>query len=214
VICLFGKILYDIGMPYEGGPAHLDMKDWVNHSIECATGADALVLVKPHPNEVNKTYAQPAEYFRDLIDVPCPDNVILLEHRWFNIGDLLPWLDLGVLWSGSTALELGASGVPVVMCSTWGNRDYPVDFLAPTDRKDYRRFFLRPKDFRVDEAFKRRCALLIHYLSTEEIMTPFRYAHMPVRHRGSGAKEWRVDQVERFFQEGDAHIDRITAKCL
>ena len=172
------------------------------------------MLVKPHPNEINKTYAQPTEFFADLIKVPCPENVILLEHRWFNIRDLLPLLDLGILWSGSTALELGASGIPIVVCSDWGRLDYPVDFLSPKDRSDYKRFFAEAGSFKVSEEHRRQCALLIHFLSTEEIMIPFPYARLPVRHRERGPKEWRMDEVERFFSDGDRHIDRITARCL
>jgi capsular polysaccharide export protein len=214
VICLFGRILYDIAMPMEGGPAHKDMQDWLNHSIECLSRSDALVLVKPHPNEINKTYAQAAEYFTDLITVPCSDNVILLQHRWFNIRDLVPLLDLGVLWSGSTALELTASGVPVIVCSTWGAKDYPVEFPVPRDRVDYARMLAQPRAFGVDAALQERCALLIHYLSTSEIMTPFPYARMPVRHRDRGPKEWDMPAIERFLAEGDSNIDYITSKCL
>lgn len=68
VVCVLGKITYDIAIEQEGGPAHADMTDWLNHSIDIVRGHDdVLLLIKPHPYEILPEIANPTEFFTDLI---------------------------------------------------------------------------------------------------------------------------------------------------
>ena len=86
---------------------HADLKDWLHHSIEAVRGTDTMLLIKPHPHELNEqiaTYLN--EYFTDLIDVELPENVVVLGHRWFDIQALKRFVDLGVIYNGTTAIEL------------------------------------------------------------------------------------------------------------
>lgn len=216
VVGLFGKIVYDLTVPYTGGPAHRDMADFLNHAIVSAAAApDTLLLVKPHPHELRWEIAgKPNEYFLDMIDVPVPDNVILLGHRWFNMLDMISLIDLGVLWNGTTGLELGASGIPVVMCDDWGINDYPVGHRAPRDRDDFARIVRDPGSVTMDPDHRYRCAALLKYMSTEHVMRPYPYAQRGILNVSVGAPVWNRKEVERYFANGDLHVQALADRLL
>lgn len=215
VVCLFGKIMYDICVEEEGGPCHADMIDWLNHSIEAVRGHDdILLLIKPHPNEIKPEVADPTEFFFDGIQVPLPDNVIKLEHRWFNINDIVPVTDMGVMWHGTTTLEFMARGIPVVVCATWGIHDHPVQVVTAKTRTDYEDVLRHPDRYSVSDEQRRRAALLINYLASDEIIVPYDYGHMPVFRNVGGNFAWFKDKVEVYLKDGDPHIAKIAARCL
>ena len=214
VVCLFGKILYDVGMPSEKGPAHIDMQDWINHTIEAVADSNVLLLIKPHPNEMRKTFSQPSELFVDLISTEIPGNVVVMQHDWLNIGQLATFLDLAVLWSGTSSLELSVLGVPVLMSSIWGAKDFPINFYVPVNREDYQARVRNPEMHCSCEDLSQRCADLIRYLSTEDIMIPYPYAVMPLRHIDNSPREWIPEELDRYFEQGDPNIDRIVERAL
>jgi tetratricopeptide (TPR) repeat protein len=215
VVCLFGKILYDIWMDELEGVVHADIVDWVNHSIEAVAGSNTLLLIKPHPNETNSLIASPTEFFFDLIEREINDNVIVCDHKWFNVGDLLQYLDLGLLWTGTAALELQAAGVPVAMCSKWGVQDHPVPFVDVRDRSRYEAMLRDPGHQRLPQEVRERCLLLLKYYSTPEVMIPYAYGNMRyLRGKDIGPPRWYMDKVEEYFKHGDPHVQRMAQKCL
>ena len=215
VVCLFGKILYDIWMDEPGGKVHEDIVDWVNHSIDAVAGSNTILLVKPHPNETNPLLASPTEFFLDLIQARVNDNVIVCEHKWFNVGDLLPHLDLGLLWSGTAALELQACGVPVAMCSRWGLKDHPVPFVELRDREQYAALLRNPATLKVSDDVRERCWLLLKYYSTPEVMIPYGYGNMRyLRTKDIGPLRWHMDKVEEYLKQGDPHVERMAQRCF
>ncbi|WP_231757166.1 hypothetical protein [Microbulbifer elongatus] len=138
VVCCFGKVLCDLAVPYDGGPAHSDMKDWLQHSVSTVAGSDVLLLIKPHPHELRPEIALDlTEKLEDFLPEDLPENVILLGHRDYNVHELARYIDLAVLWNGTSCLELTGLGVPVIMCSHFGKYDYPVDLIYPENRDSY-----------------------------------------------------------------------------
>ncbi len=49
IICMAGKIPCDAGVLFDGGPAHRDMQDWLNHTIQLAKELGLALIVKPLP---------------------------------------------------------------------------------------------------------------------------------------------------------------------
>jgi len=215
VVCLLGKITYDIGVEKEGGPAHQDMVDWLNHTIDSIRGRDdILLLIKPHPYEIYPEIADPMEMFSDLIDVEIPPNCILLEHRWFNLSELVPALDLVCLWHGNSTLELLAQGVPVTVASAIGARDHPIEVIVPKDREGHRDILLSSATFKVSEETRRRARMLIRYMISDEVIIPYPYAEVyGLRGEKGRHCRWVMSEVERWFREGDDHIARAADIC-
>lgn len=205
VLGVFGKIPYDMGYPYMGGPAHSDMADWVTHTVQAAAQSSALVLVKPHPQEIRHDVAgRIREGFIDLIQCEVPDNVILLEHNWFNSRDMIKLIDVGLLWSGTTSLELGASGIKVVVCDDWALKDYPVDHYAPRDRQHYEDLIRDPLLVpECTQEYQEKCAALLAYTSTEDVMRPYPYIQIGATNAFVGPPLINWPAIERYFNNGD-----------
>jgi hypothetical protein len=216
VVCILGKMVFDLSTPWEHGPAHSGIDDWLNHSVEAATGADnVLMLIKPHPYESRPEIAgHVAQFFTDLIETPVPPNVVILAHDWFNLHTLMPYIDLGVLWNGTSGLELGLHEIPVVMCSDWGPIDYPIRFPAPKDRKGYVRMIRNPRSVKTPKHYREKCALLLKYAMTEEVMIPYDYCARPLTNAPFGPPIWYEDQLQAFIEKGDPYVDMAARRVM
>lgn len=216
VVCCLGKIPIDLGVPFDGGPAHEDLKDWLNHTIDVVRGQeDILLLIKPHPHEIQPSIALDLlDGFADLIEGPIPSNVRLLGHREINNHQLAPCLDLTLMWNGSSAAELAALGVPVMMASHFGRHDYPIDLLYPTDRDDYEAFIRGGLYKRPDDETRRRAAYLIAYLETSDVTIRNDYAWRPVTNDSVGVPSWRPERVDSLLRNGDPEMARAAARIL
>jgi capsular polysaccharide export protein len=150
--------------------------------------------------------------------VSTPSNVVLMQHHWLNMRELIPHLDAGILWHGTSALELGMAGVPVLVASHWGRLDHPIEFASPVDRDDYARMIRQPEAISAPPGYAERCALLSRYLATDEIMIPYPYARIPVLAPKAGQKPtlpgWNTAIVQEYLRSGDPHLDRIVSMCL
>lgn len=216
IVCCLGKIPIDLGVPYDGGPAHEDLKDWLNHTIESLRGHDdVLLLVKPHPHEIQPSIALDLlDGFVDLIEGPLPENVRILGHREINNHQLAPCLDLALMWNGSSAAELTALGVPVMMASYFGKHDYPVELLYPNDRFHYQDFISSGSYPVPDEETRRRAAYLIAYLETSDVTIRNDYAWRPVTNDSVGVPTWRPERIEQLLKEGDPEMVRAASRIL
>ncbi|WP_114363890.1 hypothetical protein [Ciceribacter lividus] len=211
VVCLPGKITYDIAIEEEGGPAHRDMADWLNHTIEVVRGLDdVLLVIKPHPYEVIREIADPNEMFSDLIEVPLPDNCIVLGHRWFNLPEIMRYTDLVTLWHGTATLECLAQGVPVIVSAKWGVLDHPIEVLAPTDRANYAALITTRGSQSVNPATQLRARQLISYLVGDEVIIPYPYSKLSVLRAASVTRwGWNKECVDRYLANGDLHVTHI-----
>lgn len=214
VIGVYGKILCDMAVPYDGGPGHESIVDWLRHTVEIAKDTSNVIVLKPHPHELRPEIARDLnEYWLDLIDAQqLPDNVIILPHQGMNNQDLIKYLDLAVLWNGTSSLELLAQGVPVVMASHFGRHDYPIEMIYPADRRDYEQIVCGSDWIRPSEEKMRRSALLLHYMGTEEVCVPFTYSYRPVTNDPVGVPYWHDAAIDELVEKGDPHISRLADK--
>ena len=215
VACAFGKVVCDSGVPFDGGPAHKNMKDWINHTIESVRGSDTLLLIKPHPHELKEEIACFLnEYFSDLIDVDLPENVMVLGHRWFDINDLLEFVDLGLIYNGTTAVELGILGVPSVLCSHFAPVDYPVGHVVPTDKDDYRKLVRFEKEAAIAEDIKERAACWLHYMGSENVTLDYRYHARQITNKVVYPSWWFEEDIRSYLMEGDPNVSELAMRAI
>lgn len=214
IICAYGKILCDMAVPFDGGPGHENIVDWLKHTVEVARKSENFFILKPHPHELRPEIARDLnEYWLDNIDRDnLPDNVIILPHNGFNNQDLIPYLDLALLWNGTSSLELCAQGVPVVMASYFGKHDYPIDLIYPESRDDYENILNASSWAVPDRAKMERAALLLKYMGTEEVCIPFKYSYRPVTNDPVGVPYWHDDEINGFLKNGDKFISKMADK--
>lgn len=166
VFCALGKIPYDLAVPYQGGPAHRDIKDWLNHTIEVFSGCDDILFVKPHPHELNYAIShKPNETFLDLIEnKKLPDNIIILPYRGVSLQDLFPLVDHFLCWNGSSIPELGSQGFSILACDDWARKNYPVEVALPLDRDHYEKMLRGESDIVMHPQFRERCTAYVPYM--------------------------------------------------
>ncbi|MBB3063667.1 hypothetical protein [Microbulbifer rhizosphaerae] len=218
VICCFGKVLCDLAVPYDGGPAHRDMADWLQHSVETVADQDILLLIKPHPHELRPEIALDlTEKLEDLLPRDLPENVILLGHKDYNVHEIIQYIDLAVLWNGTSCLELTGLGVPVIMCSHFGRHDYPIDLLYPTNRESYAKMLLAEPFVPPCEPLRKKAMALLHYMGTEDVAIPNSYSRRPITNDSVGIPRWDEEKLTTFFEQGDDYVklavDRILEGC-
>ncbi len=202
VACAFGKVVCDSAVPFDGGPAHSDLRDWINHCIEAVQGSDTLLLIKPHPHELNERIATfPTECFADLIDMPLGDNAVLLGHRDLNIEALRGRLDLGVVYNGTTCIELGAMGIPCLLAGHFAPIDYPIGHDVPRDRADFAAVLRGARAPRVAPDLERRAALWLRYMRREDFILPYRFHTRPVTNTVL-YPPWWIEEDLKDFAEG------------
>ena len=210
VACAFGKVVCDSSVPYDGGPAHENMKDWLNHTIESVRGSDTLLLLKPHPHELKESIACFLnEQFTDIIETELPENVILLGHRWFDINILTTFLDLGLVYNGTTSVELGVIGIPCILCSHFAPIDYPIGHVTPTSREEYRQYVRFEKPADVDEDFIAKSACWLHCMSGDQITLDYRYHARPITNQVLYPPWWFEEDLEKYFIDGDKNVTRL-----
>ena len=214
VICAFGKVPVDLSVPYDGGPAHRDMSDWITHTVEvCSQCEDVVLLVKPHPHELKPEISMDlVEGLSDLIKTTLGDNVLILGHKDINGHALAPYLDLALLYNGSSGLELAAQGVPVVMASYFGRLDYPVELLYPENRDQYAEFIRSLNYTPPSDETRKKAAFLMCYMGTGEIAIPNEYSIRPVTNDKTGPIKWREDKVRKFLREGDENMSLVARR--
>ena len=116
-IFLFPNIHWDLGLA-DRGALFKDVVTWVLETIEVVRGdATCHLYIKPHPAE--KYGPVPSEKtITDFVHERYPDlppNVSLIAPEWrIRPYDLFPFVDIGVVFTGTLGLEMMLSGVPVV----------------------------------------------------------------------------------------------------
>ncbi len=115
-IFLFPNIYWDVGLSGCGG-VYRDVITWVLDTIELCRQQDKLQLYKkPHPAEVFGVSSLKgiSQFIRDKYPV-LPDNVTIIEPEWrLKPYDLFPFIDVGVIFTGTLGLEMMLAGISVV----------------------------------------------------------------------------------------------------
>jgi hypothetical protein len=202
VLCLLGKIPYDLAVPTQGGPAHCSMGDWLNHSIRCANAHDDVVLyIKPHPHEVNDSIgSRPTQSFIGVIREPIGDRIRILPHRGVNVQDLLSVVDIFLVWNGSSIAELGAQGATIVAADSWAAANYPIGVYLPQDREHYERLLSGDEFPTMAPDFQERSAAYVAYLTEAPFAIPY-----PMVDRSS---------TNVLFNRAEVRLDAITGHSL
>jgi hypothetical protein len=215
VACLFGKVVCDSLVPFDGGPAHVNMKDWLNHAIESVRDSNTLLLIKPHPHEMRHDIGVfLTENFADLIEVELPDNVMVLGHRWLDLQDLDGLIDIGVIYNGTSAAELGLLGVPCVLCGHFAPIDYPIGHLVPKSRLHFRRMLRFSQRISAAKDLKERAAAWIYFMSSDNMSRDYRYHARQITNRVVYPPWWFRDDIERYLAEGDPNVTVLARRAI
>lgn len=207
VACAFGKVVCDSGVPFDGGPGHSSMRDWIDHTIESVKGSRTLLLIKPHPHELREEVACFLnETFRDLLPAHLPENVIYLGHDWFETHELEGLVDLALVYNGTTAVEMALLGIPTVLAGHFGPIDYPLGHAVPADRDDYRRLVRFEKVVLPLPEGRLRAAAWLGLMRSDEVSVPYRYHSRQITNCVVYPPFWFDEDIETYLRQGDPRV--------
>jgi len=215
VACAFGKVVYDSAVPYDGGPAHRNMKEWLNHTIDTVKDSNTLLLIKPHPHELNQeisTFGN--ELFSDLIETELNKNVIYLGHKWFDIFMLKEFVDIGLIYNGTTSIELGILEIPSILCSHFGPIDYPIGQARPKNKSDYEKLVRFEKKIQVAPDLKYRAAAWLYYMSGDYLTLDYRYISRPITNKVVYPPYWFEEDIIKYLSAGDKNVSQLANKAI
>lgn len=214
VVCAFGKVVYDSGVPFDGGAAHSDMKDWINHSIETVNGTDTLLLIKPHPHELNQQISTFGNaVFRDIIQEE-NQNIIFLDHNWFKMHDLKDLIDFAIVYNGTSSIELGVMDIPAILCGHFGTVDYPVGHPSPNDRLHFEQMLKGEVELECDDELRYKSALWLFYMGSSLFTTDYRYHSRPVTNKVLYPPYWFNKDVNRYLTKGDQNVRKLALEII
>jgi hypothetical protein len=205
---MFPNLLYDYSFTTRYG-AFPTITDWLVETIKYFESVGKMKLIlKLHPVETNarlKPRINPLDVIRELIDKEPNDlkNVIII-HPADNISSysLFPYLDGGVVYTGTLGLELSYKKIPIVN----GTIDGPYTRYGftkdPSSKDEYFKFFEDPAaslDFQLANYHK-----LINYI--------FLYLHvnqMPVSYQdnplAAQLQDKTLNQIADFILDKTDH---------
>jgi len=215
VACAFGKVVFDSSVPYDGGPIHQNMKEWINHTIDIVKDSNTLLLIKPHPHEINHMIASfPNAYFADLLTTELNDNVIILGHKWFDLHMLKGIVDLGIIYNGTTAIELAILGIPTIVCSHFAPIDYPIGHCVPQNEEHYKDVILFKEKIEADKEVQKKAALWLDYMSGDSITLDYRYHSRQITNKVIYPPYWFEEDLEKYFKHGDPNVRLLAQKAI
>src|SRR6056297_3848939 len=107
------------------------------------------------------------------------ENGLFLGHRWFDMHDMRERMDLGLIYNGTTAIELGLMGIPAVLCGDFAPVDYPIGHMVPKDRADYEAYLRFEKPAVVALDIRERAAVWLDYMANEDFTQSYRFHARP-----------------------------------
>jgi len=115
-VFLFSNIHWDVGLS-DNGDLYPDPITWVWDTIElCKHHDNCHVYIKPHPGDVFGISSMKgiSQFIKDKYPV-LPKNVTIIEPEWkLKPYDLFPFIDVGVIFTGTLGLEMMLAGIPVI----------------------------------------------------------------------------------------------------
>jgi capsular polysaccharide export protein len=207
VVGLFGKVLFDQGLPRGDGVVHQDMRDWFDHSVEIARrNPNMHLIIKPHPHELRDEIALYAsEVLKDWLPNPVPKNVHFLGNDEFNLHELAQVLDVALVWNGMSALELGVLGVPTTLGAYYGVINFPVGHPVPTSRQDFEHLVVNHPKIEMSDEVRCMSAALIDYFRHPDVSVPYRYTYRGLTNKHIHL-HWFDEDLKSYEAKGDPYV--------
>ena len=215
IASLFGRVVCDSGVPYDGGPCFTSMREWLNESIDAVKGSRTLLVIRPHPHEKREEIACFLnEFFVDLIERPENENVVIAGQEEIDFGALLRMADLALVYNGTTAVETALARVPTITASYFSNVDYPVGHYVPQTKEEHRAIVRFEKEAPVDRDAHYLARAWLDLTASDEVSVPYRYHSRQITNRVVYPPFWFAEDIERYLKEGDPPVRQLAERGI
>ncbi len=213
-----GKVVFDLAVFYTKGIIHNDMSHWITDSVKAMKDSENLLLIKPHPHELNRNLTMTSEPlcgFTSLIKETIPDNVIILGHKDFNLFELMSLVDAALIWNGTSSLEFAIANIPVYVFDEWAFKDYPIGFYKLKTQEEYYNLLKADKIESTPQELRNRAIAFLNYMSSHDIIKENPYAETSSLnfHQFSKSKI-KKKSVRKYLQKGNIELDKFIANII
>ena len=219
IIVLNGKVIIDLAVKYTKGCVHSDMSEWITHAVSFAkqNPEKILLLIKPHPHENRSDLTLTSEKIdnlRSLIKCELGKNTIYLDNDMFKISELIPYMDLGMVWNGTSSLEFAAQGIKTLIADVWGHYDYPIGFVYPDSIEEYERFMLDPTKMVEPSDLADRAITFLEYMGSDSVRVPNFYTSTTAMNFHQRDSAINMEAVNNLVDHGDPVLEQLIYSCL
>lgn len=220
VILVNGKVVFDLCVKYTKGLCHDDMSDWLTHTVEIAKkNPNILLLLKPHPHEQRKDLTmtdEPVFTFKDLVttDIDAP-NIIYLNPSLFKNDELLPYVDLGIVWNGTSCLEFLAQGIKTIAMDDWALKDYPIGMKNIKSKQEYENILNNPDLLNLPADISDKAIMFLNYMGSNKVAYPNIYTKTSTLnyHQFTNTKIFS-ENIDKLIKYGDPNIEELVKKVV
>ena len=211
VLLLNGKVIIDLAVKYTKGVVHSDMSEWITHAVKFAKEHpdEILLLIKPHPHENREDLTMTSEEIdnlRSIIKTELADNTIYLDNDMFTNNELVDYIDLGMVWNGTSSLEFAAQGKRVLIGDVWGHYDYPIGFVYPETLEEYEAYMLDSDLIKEDAEICDKAITFLEYMGSDDVRIANDYSLTTLMNFNQYESEVNEEAVDRFVSEGDGQL--------
>ena len=218
VCLLIGKVIFDLAVKNTQGCVHGDMSEWITHAVKYAgQNKDILLLIKPHPHESRTDLtltSNRVHTLRSVIKSDLSENVIYLDNNMFTNAELTPYVDLALIWNGTSSLELAAQKVPVLMGDIWGHYDYPIGFVRPQSLEEYESYMKDPSLMKEPDDLDDKALMFLDYMGSNDVRIENRYSKTTTLNFNQFDSKIDLQAVYRYFEKGDKELDSLFESLL
>ena len=219
MLLLNGKVIIDLAVKYTKGVVHSDMSEWITHAVKFAKEHpdEILLLIKPHPHENREDLTMTSEKIdnlRSIIKTELADNTIYLDNDMFTNHELVDYVDLGMVWNGTSSLEFAAQDIKVLIADVWGHYDYPIGFIYPESLQEYESYMLKPETIKEPEDIRDRAITFLEYMGSDDVRIANRYSETTLMNFNQYESTVNDEAVDRFVEEGDPALEEYFNKVI
>ena len=187
------------------------MSHWITHTIDCINeNSNNLLIIKPHPHESLSELTLTSEHtvkLKDIIRTHMEENVIYLNSEAFKLNELVPYVDIAMLWNGTSCLELAAQGVPVLLDDIWGHCDYPIGFYRVKSIDEYEMILNNPKMLKEPDDLMMKAKVFLEYMSSSDVRIINKYSRTTSLNTKQFQSEIFEEAIEQYIKYGDADLE-------
>lgn len=218
VILLNGKVIFDLAVKYTEGCVHDDMSAWITHAVDFVkANPDLLLLIKPHPHEEREDLTlspNKNHLLRSIIMTELGDNTIYLNNQLFTNFELAPYVDLGMVWNGTSALEFAAQDIPVLVGDEWGHLDYPIGFVKPKSLEEYESYMKEPAKIPTPNDLKDKAIMFLSYMGSEDVRIENPFTKTTSLNFKQFESNIDIERIDEFFRNGNEKLEKLFDSVL
>ncbi len=138
VIGIFPNVIWDGNIVNKWGDFD-GILDWICFTLNhFKNQKDVFIILKPHPGELTfcKKGERTLDSLRKMVNFKEFENLLVMKPEWrINVYELIPKLDVGIVWDGILALEMPLMGVPSITVAKNGLFTVPGTIMMDGKKK-------------------------------------------------------------------------------